>query len=107
MQFDHGVNEVIYKRKNLVFHCVVHKITPVINLFRVSCIMQFLFLKGVNHLTTTILFAIIKFAVIAGRGAVWKRTWFGTKGPEVQILSPRPAIIMEARRQKDYFLVDR
>ena len=27
-----------------------------------------------------------------GRGAVWKRTCFGSRVSEVQILSPRPAI---------------
>lgn len=25
-----------------------------------------------------------------GRSAVWQRTWFGTKGSQVQILPPRP-----------------
>ncbi len=29
----------------------------------------------------------------SGRGAVWKRTWMGFKGSEVQILSPRPVAI--------------
>ena len=31
----------------------------------------------------------------SGRSAVWYRIWFGTRGSQVQILPPRPLIIMK------------
>ena len=42
----------------------------------------------------------LKFEIFdSGRSAAWQRTWFGTRGLEVQILSPRLNFILDFRCQ--------